>query len=447
MVWESSKFRNPNLFPCVLSRVCQQWAQVVAQYPHFWTRVALDISSKEPLPLGAFRWSKNHSFQAVIYHSGYSKESSASVQVDEYALVSTSIERNRAQAIKEALAPHLGRCTSLEYDVLLASSLPDLPDLLQRNPMPNIEVLKLDCRTFAIILSETRASLTGTALTPFRNMKKLKLPVATFLSIGRLDSHFWRLSKRDFFCRIELYHYEFFIADQDSLDNSDVTSVAEFVKLLVSSKIPNLQLDNVSVRLNADSVTPLIDPLTTGRMTSPRALLRLISFTLKNSSTKFLDEFFRHCLVFADFAEIDSCVLSYNARNFDALELTLANMRFNANMQFVMTRFSGHTIRFKSCPSLDDWHLRLLCNTDCDIFQDLYIEDCEGYSIQELKNLVITREENREEAGADTERDEWEVVTRMATIDLKGTGPKPSSEDAAWFTEHLETFKYDSDVV
>ncbi|KAF9535032.1 hypothetical protein CPB83DRAFT_831127 [Crepidotus variabilis] len=444
MVWEFLDFRNPNLFPWVLSRICQQWAQVVAQYPHFWTRVALDISSKEPLPLGAFRWSKNHSFQALVYHSGYSKELTPSIHADEYALAYTSVERNRAHTIKEALAPHLGRCTSLEYDVLLASSLPDLPNLLQRNSMPNIQVLKLDSRTFdsrLLTVLGTRSSFKGLSLTPFRCMEAFKLPMATFISIGRLDPQLWSHSKRDRFFRLQLYHYEFCITEQEAEYQNGVASISEFLRFLPSLHVPDLQLEDLSVCPNPDSATSPTSVITTDKTTPPPINLRLIWFTIKNSSKTFLDEFFQRCLIKADFTKIENCVLPNDATVYHTDDLTLIKMPSSADLSSILTHFSGDTVRFKSCLYLNDAYLRLLSDISCEMFQYLYIKDCEGYTIQGLKNMVITMEENWEEAEADTERDGWEVVTRMATINLKGTGPKPSSEDATWFREHLETFR------
>ncbi|KAF9535033.1 hypothetical protein CPB83DRAFT_901935, partial [Crepidotus variabilis] len=385
--------RDPNRFPWVLSRVCQRWLQVAARYSYFWTSVSLDISSKEPLPMGAFEWSKDQPFEALIYHSRYRKRWYTLNYAEQFALKYTSLECKRIQAINEALTPRLSRCVSLEYDVLLASSL---PNLLQLTPvsMPQMRTLKLAWSSSRWQCSSPPPDLT--------------------ISIG--------VFQKPYLSSYSIYHYEFLATDHDAPSNSRPVSIAEFLGLLAFSDISSLELEDLSVRSHS---------------TTPSTSLFAMNSTVINCSRAFLDAIFQCCFINAESTEIDNSILPNNTYKLNTEELRFTNMPLGADLFSILTHFASHTLRFDSCPCLTDELLHFIANISCDIFENLGIENCTRHSIQAIKDLVM----RREEIAAESEQDPDRGISKMVSVDLRGIGPKPSLEEVAWFTEHLETFE------
>jgi len=98
-------------FPCNLATVCALWREVLKKHSECWTHLVFDVSSKPWIHIGAFSWSKDHNFDVLVFNS-------------QPSLIDAQQEKECASQIMKALAPHMKRCTYVEFDLIFTSSLP-----------------------------------------------------------------------------------------------------------------------------------------------------------------------------------------------------------------------------------------------------------------------------------------------------------------------------------
>ena len=424
--WSDHDLYNPSLFPCAVARVCQLWLNVMMRNAHYWTRFAFDLAAVEPLLLDAFLWSNDLPFDMLVFDSRVS--CAAHPQDNEAA----SAELAHAGAVVSRLMPHLGRCHSLHFDVLYASSLPPLPAVLQHCSQTMAE-LKLDYRTHSSTTIPCNPCSGRTAVAPSANfifLTYLSLDVQTFMHLTQLYPRWSNNLRRCAYLTLEISKYAF-RDSEESGDSSKYSTKEFFSQLHKMITIPKLILSDLSLIHGIDQ-----NPQMTTK--KPRLALRnLGSIVAKNLSEEFLHALFRDCSLHVAAGVFDGCIFPRDIYDVGFYYLTFKNIPRNAKLERVLELWSGDELWIDSCPCFDDTVVDYLSkvtgsNGACPSpgLRSLSIHNCDNFTFALIKRLV----EMRKELGRTSADDDPDVLDSLS---VSGRSPPLSQEELLWFQTHL----------
>lgn len=133
--WIACSSQSRTQFPFAPAAVCKAWRDVLALVPRFWTRIIINLDTTKLADVDTYlHLSRKLAFEITVTRDQ---------RIISQSRTNNDNEGVQAAAVMARIVPHLHRCRSLCFQLLLSSSLPALRYLNVRAPL--LERLKLQC--------------------------------------------------------------------------------------------------------------------------------------------------------------------------------------------------------------------------------------------------------------------------------------------------------------
>jgi len=414
---------SPSAFPYALASVCKRWYDLMLLVPEFWTRLVIFVDS-QPIPIADLRAqlsaSRDCGFEAHIINR-------------KDAIGEDCMERDRVQAVVEALSPHFHRCERLTFDVMHNSSIPSI----RRNfsgSYPHLKELLMECK-----IHDSKPQEVGEnevkASPLFPNLDRIALTGSAFADSYQNPSWFSKIETK----KLELCK----ISHLSPIDVPDLTffnfvSVLGGLGNMISLELKHVDLPTLPVEDLPDGWDFLFD------------FNRLHLEGLKKETFQEF-EYFTSPLLYLESQTIRACELTdYGIRH--SYYLGVQDINSTEELLSFVPTLSCRCVSFESCGGLNDAVLECLSRPDpvtgewgFETLHDLSISNSPEISVQGLKRLVKSRivEASARGYGKDPNYDDFEEITPVASLHISHCVDF-SSKDVRWFKRKVKNFSFQS---
>ncbi|KAF8063209.1 hypothetical protein FPV67DRAFT_232906 [Lyophyllum atratum] len=398
-----------SLFPYAAAAVCRRWRDILESIPAFWTRVVAFVDL-DPTPLSRIR-------KQIRLSRGEELEIFVLRRPNTISPVVEFNEHERCRAIIDLIMSQLHRCRSISFRVMKTSSLPSISRDFHG---PATALTKLVLRA---CIDDGRpsgdcgsASLPSSDFQPFHcpNLSEIDIDGRNF-AYAYMDLPSWRshLSPETVFDRNELsltlstFH--------PVLPKDHAFTLDDFLDVMEMLSTPHtLSLDTMEfgcLNLLPLDAFPTIYPYSSSLSGVTSSFMKAFTSRAHFDNVVLLD--------------VDQCGLT-GVEVPDVRNVTLQNIGAKEDISAFLSSWEGSFLEIVGCRGFDDRVLRTV-GLDLDWRLSLHIEDCWGFSVDGLTEMV-------------------RVSGAVDGVRVCGYGPRPPSTtmEQKWLEKHVNRFFWEA---
>lgn len=425
-IWAPEDVLSPSLFPFALAAVCTTWRDTMSSLPEFWTRLVMFANTPTTFPslsdLRTFAGLK----QQLEWSSNLPLDVFITRLPDEGLDTTAEDEGYILRKAMDVLKPHVGRCKTINYNVVHSSSLPSIMTDLN-HPTPLLSELRLN----SVFYSDETNELTVSS-----HPLNFYFPCLEYLALDGRNFMDFSTNVPDWVERI---------ADPGEDDGTAVPlAISNYLEMDgelpegstfwdkiadALSKISHLDLSSIMV-FNPPKRRDLVGTLyrQLDRLEFLRVNPLLINEVLHNIS-------------YTEILNIVSCGIGEDIDcEVDAFHLTLEAIPNTQDICSFLSRWCGFELTVINCPSFNDAGLDILTNKSLSPnttnLGSFYISDCANFTVAALKRFVERQKAKFAEFG-----DEDDDFT---CLEVTGFGPPLPATEREWFQLNVPQFVWET---
>ncbi|TFK72826.1 hypothetical protein BDN72DRAFT_283178 [Pluteus cervinus] len=433
--------RLPAIFPYSLANTCARWGAILIGVPDYWTRLVWFVDKGRSTPLERIKaeleWSGDLPIDVVVIrHDGPLNPGLAFLEGEEWSrAVAEALEIEDPAYVHDLtklLVPHLHRCATIWYDVILNSSLPSLHRDF-RGVATHLETFELHCRIdnaedeefdleieLALQKKKEEEDESDWAF-QCPNLRALGLNGRNYLHGVALEAHWIE-------CIPELRSASigvFMVIEPDDERLSHYSCLPSLLEIASTLRLAALDLD----------FDPAGCPLT--------LYFDMDQLTLEDWGGTLLDELENVSMLMPSTMVLIRCEFGTGLMTDKEFDLVLKDISTAVSLGPALSEWDGRRLAVERCVGFTDrvldslgsitesssalqgtYNARSLC--------ELSIIDCTTFSIGALKRMVLRRRE--------AVKNPYSCVRMLRVLRLGGDRPHLTEEDVAWFEENVREF-------
>lgn len=453
--WEEPSLSDTlRTFPYNLAAVDPSWNAILLGHRDYWTgvtRAVFNVDSKTPTRIDdaktLLRYMLDEASPYYKFHVDIIRRSKENPD--------DAAEKDRVKNLMDLLVPEIRRCKSFLIDVHASSSLP--PVTTYFNDLITTCVVSLE------YLCDVDDSEDIISNEPYDDGYMIQ---ASHITSMVLDGGTFRRNTNWLRRQTRLKSLTVSHLSQGATNFAEL-DVRRALDTVLSMVTPNFlgtlrNLKSLKFRdINFASCDSMHEAFSIFMRVPNDISLEYLSF--EDVDPQFLEDFTRSIFLNTDrdlahpaplehhlFCGASSRDIPVNVESWKYARLVLEGYdqpRFNASYSFNQERFLSSELHLIKCPGFTDSHLEILSKIDPETHAPLFstnlkylkLTDCNGFTIQALKDMVTVRAMN------------WQKRSRMAgwksrhlnSLEVSGYGAPLSDKDIDWFRTHVKNLSLD----
>lgn len=425
-IWVPEDVLSPSLFPFALAAVCTTWRDTMSSLPEFWTRLVMFANKPTSFPslpdLRSFAGLK----QQVEWSNNLPLDVFITRLPDKGLDITAEDEGYILRKAIDILKPHVGRCKTINYNVVYSSSLPSIMTDLN-HPTPLLSELRLN----SVIYSDKTNELTLLS-----HPSNFYFPRLEYLALDGRNFMDFSTHVPDWVERI---------ADPGEDDGTAVPlAITNYVEMdgglsegstfwdKIADALPKIS------HLDLSSIVVPNPPKRRDPVGAPHPQLDCLEFLRVNP---LLINEVLHNISYTETLNIISCGIGEGIdRAVDAFHLTLEAISDTQDISPFLSRWCGFELTVINCPSFNDAVLDILTNKSLNPnttnLGSFYISDCANFTVTALKRFVERQKAKFAEFG--DEDDDF------SCLEVTGFGPPLSVTEREWFQLNIPQFAWET---